>query len=54
MKTATEGYVKISRLDHWGELGVPTGLCRADEAEFVLLKCKHGHHKVWLKRNDII
>ena len=48
------GYIEVKRLDHYGELAVPTH--RRDETgavEFILLNCKHGHHKVYLQRKDI-
>lgn len=47
------GYVEIKRFDHFGEYAVPTGKVKGDEAEFILLNCQHGEHKVWLKREDI-
>lgn len=54
MKTSSIGYVTITRLDHYGELGVPSGKCTKEgEAEFILLNCHHGQNRVWLKRGDI-
>jgi len=48
-----KGYVKVSRLDHYGEHAVPLRKVNKDEVEFVLLDCKHGHHRVTLTRKDI-
>ena len=51
------GYVKVKRVDHYDELALPTNARRGSgaetEAEFILLNCQHGHHKVWLTRKDI-
>lgn len=58
MKIAREGYVTIKTLPHYGEKAVPTSKKRLNdqqevECEFILLDCKHGVHKTWLKRSDI-
>ena len=58
MKVSSQGYVTINSWPHVGEHAVPHKGVRVNEAgeverEFVLLNCKHGEHKVWLKRSDI-
>lgn len=51
--TSRSGYVTVLSLPHFGEHAVPTGKVQDEMAEFILLNCKHGEHKVWLKREEI-
>jgi hypothetical protein len=50
------GYVTIRRFDHYGEVGVPTGKVNEEtgEAEFIMLDCKHGGHRLWFKPEDLM
>ena len=58
VKDFTDSYIAVSRLDHYGEHAVPTRKKRFNhdgtvEVQFIMLDCRHGHHKVWLTRKDI-
>ena len=58
LRHSTVGKVKIKTFPHYGEYAIPhIGIRTAEdgstEREFILLDCKHGLHKVWLKRTDI-
>jgi hypothetical protein len=58
MKTATEKYVIIKTLPHYGEKAVIRGKRRVNaenqiEVEAILMDCTHGEHVIWIKREDI-
>ena len=53
MKVASEKYITIKTLPHVGEPAIPTGKVDGDKAEFIMVHCIHGEHRVWLTKQDI-